>query len=154
MPSFSPIYGWGMTAPQDSPVGWVNDHIRQYVESGGHEGHHWRGLPTLLLTVTGRTSGLSRRTALIYAVDGQDFVVIASNGGAQRHPQWYLNLAAEPAVHVQVGDRAFEANAVSADPDQRQRLWELAVAVFPTYESYRQKTEREIPVVVLTPNRT
>jgi deazaflavin-dependent oxidoreductase (nitroreductase family) len=138
-------------APQDSPIGWVNKHIQLYVESGGTEGHHWRGVPTLLLTVTGRKSGRPRRTALIYAEDGEDLLVVASNGGSQEHPLWYRNLVADPAVHVQVGTRSFDAPARTAGPDERQRLWELAVAVFPTYESYRVKAEREIPVVVLTP---
>ena len=137
--------------PRDSPIGWVGKHIQQYVESGGAEGHIWRGVPTLLLTVTGRKTGLPRRTALIYAVDGDDLIVIASNGGSQEHPLWYRNLAADPRVHVQVGSRSFDATARTAGPDERQRLWELAVAVFPTYESYRAKAEREIPVVVLTP---
>jgi deazaflavin-dependent oxidoreductase (nitroreductase family) len=139
-----------MKEPQDSPIGWVNKHIQTYVESGGTEGHLWRGVPTLLLTVTGRKSGLPRRTALIYAQDGEDFIVIASNGGSQEHPLWYRNLAANPDVHVQVGPRSFAARARTAGPEDRQRLWELAVQVFPTYESYREKAEREIPVVVLT----
>lgn len=142
-----------MTEPQDSPIGWVNKHIQLYVESGGTEGHHWRGLPTLLLTVTGRKTGLLRRTALIYAVDGEDFIVIASNGGAQEHPLWYRNLDHDPHVQVQVGTRTFRATARTAEPAERQRLWELSVAVFPTYESYRQKAGREIPVVVLSPTR-
>jgi deazaflavin-dependent oxidoreductase (nitroreductase family) len=137
--------------PQDSPIGWVNKHIQQYVESGGEQGHHWRGVPTLLLTVTGRKTGLSRRTALIYAVDGDDVIVIASNGGSQDHPLWYRNLVADPRVRVQVGTKSYDAIARTAGPQERQRLWELAVAVFPTYESYAQKATREIPVVVLTP---
>jgi deazaflavin-dependent oxidoreductase (nitroreductase family) len=140
-----------MTEPHDSPIDWVSKHIQLYVESGGEAGHHWRGVPTLLLTVTGRKTGLSRRTALIYAVDGDDLIVIASNGGAPEHPLWYRNLVAEPRVHVQVGPRSLDAVARTAGGEERQRLWELAVGVFPTYESYREKAEREIPVVVLTP---
>lgn len=140
-----------MKEPHDSPIGWVNKHIQMYVESAGAEGHLWRGVPTLLLTVTGRKTGLPRRTALIYAVKGDSFIVIASNGGSQEHPLWYRNLEANPEVQVQVGERSFAATARTVTGDERQRLWGLAVAVFPTYESYREKAEREIPVVLLTP---
>jgi deazaflavin-dependent oxidoreductase (nitroreductase family) len=78
-------------------------------------------------------------------------VVIASNGGAQEHPLWYANLVAHPEVQVQVGTRSFAATARTAGPQERGRLWDKAVAVFPTYERYREKAEREIPVIVLTP---
>ena len=134
-----------MSTPSDSPVGWVNKHIQQYVESDGAEGHVWRGVPTLLLTVTGRKTGLPRRTALIYAQDGDDLVVVASNGGSVEHPLWYRNLAADPHVQVQVGAERFEAVASTAGPADRPRLWALAAAVFPTYDSYQAKAEREIP---------
>lgn len=136
---------------QDSPVGWVAKHISSYVETGGQQGHEFHGAQALLLTVTGRTSGVRRRTALYYAQDGEDFVVIASQGGAPVHPQWYLNLVADPSVTVQVGDRVLDAKARTATTDEKPRLWALAVEVWPAYDSYQAKTEREIPVVVLTP---
>ena len=140
-----------MSTPQDSPIDWVNRHIQTYVESGGSEGHLWRGVPTLLLTVTGRKTGLPRRTALIYARDGGDYLVVASNGGSDEAPLWYRNLVAIPSVHVQVGEDAFEATARTASAEEKKRLWPLVVAVFPTYEAYRTRTTRDIPVVVLTP---
>lgn len=140
-----------MSEPTDSPVDWVKQHIDRYVASDGADGQLWQGVPTLLLTVTGRSSGEARRTALIYAEDGNDVIVVASKGGADEHPQWYLNLLADPDVHVQVGPRRYAATARTAGPDERDRLWALAAAVFPTYEQYRARTGREIPVVVLSP---
>lgn len=92
-----------MSEPTDSLVDWVKQHLARYVASDGADGQLWRGVPTLLLTVTGRSSGATRRTALIYAVDGDDVIVVASKGGADEHPQWYLNLQADPDVRVQVG---------------------------------------------------
>ena len=140
-----------MSEPTDSPVDWVKQHIDRYVASDGADGQLWQGVPTLLLTVTGRSSGEARRTALIYAEDGNDVIVVASKGGADEHPQWYLNLLADPEVHVQVGPRRYAATARTAGPDERDRLWALAATVFPTYEQYRARTAREIPVVVLSP---
>ena len=136
----------------DSPQGWVADHIRRYVETGGADGHEWKpGVPTLLLTTTGRRSGQLRRTALIYARDGGSYLVVASNGGAPAHPSWYRNLTANPAVRVQVGPQEFDARARTASADERIRLWPLVTAVWPQYDDYQARTDREIPVVVLTP---
>lgn len=135
----------------DSPSGWVADHITEYVESGGEQGHHWNGTTTLLLTVTGRSSGLRRRTALIYVPDGDSYVVVASAGGAPDHPEWYKNLVANPDVEVQVGPEVFHAKARTADADERARLWPDLTAVWPDYDEYQKKTDREIPLVVLDP---
>ncbi len=133
----------------DSPTGWVAEHIRKYIETDGREGHLWQGLPTLLLTTRGHRSGLLRRTALIYGRDGDDYVVVASYGGAPEHPYWYRNLDADPDVQVQVGAEKFTARARTASPEEKARLWPDMVAIFPTYEGYQAKTERDIPVVVL-----
>ncbi|HUR72702.1 MAG TPA: nitroreductase family deazaflavin-dependent oxidoreductase [Sporichthya sp.] len=138
------------TEVKDSPTGWVKEHIERYVATGGEEGHEWRGVPTLLLTTTGRRTGQRRRTALIYGQDGEDFVLVASQGGAPRHPAWYLNLTAHPDVEVQVGDKVFSATARTADPATRARLWPRMVEIWPDYAEYVKKTDREIPVVVLT----
>ncbi|MEU4745775.1 nitroreductase family deazaflavin-dependent oxidoreductase [Actinosynnema sp. NPDC023658] len=134
----------------DSPVDWVNEHIRKYVESNGAEGHEWRpGVFTLLLTTTGRKSGKPRRTALIYQPYGDAYVVVASYGGAPEHPAWYRNLAARNEAEVQVGPDVFTAKARTATGDERAKLWELMNEVWPDYEGYAKKTDREIPVVVL-----
>jgi deazaflavin-dependent oxidoreductase (nitroreductase family) len=137
--------------PQDSPVQWVNDHIQQYVASGGEEGHQWRGTETLLLTTIGRRSGTPRRTALIYREIDGNYVIVASKGGAEKHPLWYLNLAANPEVTIQVKDKEFDATARTVQGDERSRLWDLLAEVWPDYNNYQTKTDRQIPVVVLEP---
>ncbi|MFY1684905.1 nitroreductase family deazaflavin-dependent oxidoreductase [Micromonospora sp.] len=134
----------------DSPEGWVADHIRRYVATGGAEGHEWQpGVFTLLLTTRGRRSGKLRRTALIYGRDGDDYLVVASQGGAPQHPSWYLNLLDDPEARVQVGPETFEVRARTAEPAERARMWPTMTAIWPAYEEYQSKTEREIPVVVL-----
>jgi len=133
----------------DSPVGWVNQHIRGYVDSDGEKGHHWRGVNTLLLTTTGRKSGKPRRTALIYGSDGDRYVVVASKGGAKNHPEWYLNLVENSEVEVQVGADKFKAQARSASTEEKPELWRLMTSIWPEYDSYQAKTQRDIPVVVI-----
>jgi deazaflavin-dependent oxidoreductase (nitroreductase family) len=136
---------------QDSPVGWVNRHVKAYVDSDGEKGHEWqRGVPTLLLTTMGRHTGTRHRTALIYGRDGEDLVVVASKGGSKKNPAWYLNLSADPKVDVQVGAEKFEAVARTATGKERARLWAMMNTVWRHYESYQKKTEREIPVIVLS----
>lgn len=135
--------------PVDSPVGWVNDHIREYLDSDGAAGHEWRGTTILLLTTIGRKTGTPRRTALIYRQDGDNYVVVASKGGQPTHPAWYFNLSANPEVRVQVKDEEFAARARTATGDERARLWKLMTEVWPDYDQYQARTDREIPVVVL-----
>jgi deazaflavin-dependent oxidoreductase (nitroreductase family) len=138
----------------DSPQSWVREHITDYVDSGGEKGHRWRGLPTLLLTTRGRKSGKLRRTALIYGRDGDNYLIVASNGGAKKHPLWYLNLAADPQVTLQVGAETLAATARTAGPDEKPRLWDIMGEIFPTYDSYQRKTARDIPLVILEPAPT
>lgn len=133
----------------DSPSGWVADHIDQYVSSDGEEGHDWRGTKTLLLTTRGRKTGKLRRTALIYGQDGEDYVVVASKGGAPDHPAWYYNLVDEPQVVIQVGPDVMEGTARTVTGEERDRLWKMMTAEWPDYDDYQEKTEREIPVVVI-----
>ena len=141
-----------MAEVTDSPVGWVAEHTRRYLETGGEEGHEWRpGVPTLLLTTTGRKSGVKRRTALIYGRDNADYVVVASKGGTPDHPAWYLNLEADPEVEIQVLDSVLPATARTVTGEERERLWALMRQIWPAYDEYQTKTDREIPVVVLTP---
>jgi deazaflavin-dependent oxidoreductase (nitroreductase family) len=138
----------------DSPVGWVQDHIRAYVESNGEEGHIWRGVPTLLLTTTGRKSGELRRTALIYGRDSDDYVIVASKGGAPNNPLWYENLVAQPQVTIQVGADIFECMASTYEESDsagahRQKVWNSLVAIWPGFAEYQTKTSRRIPLVRL-----
>jgi deazaflavin-dependent oxidoreductase (nitroreductase family) len=136
----------------DNPTGWVNQHIQEYIQTGGEKGHEWRkGVPTLLLTTRGRKSGKLRRTALIYSRDGGNYVIVASVGGRPTHPNWYLNLVEHPEVQVQVMDRIFNARARTASGEEKARLWKMMVEIWPDYDNYQAKTEREIPVVVLEP---
>lgn len=128
------------------------EHVEAYRESDGEVGHEWQdGVHTLLLTTTGRVSGDSHTTPLIYIRDGEQFAIVASKGGAPDHPDWYQNLVADPHVQVQVADRVFAATAETADAADRARLWPDLVAVWPDYDDYAAKTDREIPVVLLTP---
>jgi deazaflavin-dependent oxidoreductase (nitroreductase family) len=133
----------------DSPIGWVNRHVRRYVESDGKSGHRWSGVNTLLLTVRGRRTGRLLRTALIYGRDGDRFVVVASNGGSRRNPMWYLNLVADPEVLVQVEAESFAARASTVSGAERTRLWGQMAAIWPHYNTYQRRATREIPVVVL-----
>jgi deazaflavin-dependent oxidoreductase (nitroreductase family) len=135
----------------DNPRGWVRSHIQEYVESGGKKGHRWRGLPTLLLTTRGRKSGKFRRTALIYGRDGNRYLLVASNGGAATHPLWYLNLADDPNVELQVGAETFAAHARTATPKEKPRLWKIMSKIFPQYDRYQAKAGRDIPLVIVEP---
>ncbi|MGF1651776.1 MAG: nitroreductase family deazaflavin-dependent oxidoreductase [Actinomycetales bacterium] len=139
----------------DSPTGWVREHIEQYVATGGAEGHLWQGVPTLLLTTTGRRSGTRRRTALIYGRTGDGpgaaHVVVASKGGAPEHPAWFLNLQASPEAEIQVGPDVLTVRARVAEGDERESLWRRMAAIWPDYDQYQTRTDRQIPVVVLDP---
>ena len=138
----------------DSPTGWVGDHIRMYVESNGDQGHHWRGMSTLLLTTRGRKSGKLRRTALIYGQADGNYLLVASNGGADDHPLWYLNLSENPEVEIQVGAKKIAGRARSAAGEEKARLWQVMNKIFPTYDAYQAKASkagRDIPLVVIEP---
>jgi len=126
------------------------EHVRRYRETGGDVGHIWKeGSTVLLLTTTGRKTGESTTTPLIYASDGDRYVIIASKGGAPEDPGWYRNLVKTPEVEVQVLDDVFRARAYTAKGAERDKLWAKANEVWPHYAEYQEKTDREIPVVVL-----
>ncbi len=125
------------------------EHVRRYEETDGEEGHDWQGTTTLILTTTGRRSGEQRPTPLIYQRHGDDYLVVASNGGADEPPAWYRNAAANPEVGVQVKADRFRARARTAGPDEKPDMWRTMTAAWPAYDRYQQRTEREIPIVVL-----
>jgi deazaflavin-dependent oxidoreductase (nitroreductase family) len=127
------------------------EHVKRYRETGGEVGHIWNGATALLLTTVGNKSGQSRTTPLIYARDGNDYIVVASKGGAPSHPAWYLNICKTPEVEIQVKDRVMKAYATTVEGAERDRLWRAATEVWPNYEQYAQRTERLIPVVKLKP---
>jgi deazaflavin-dependent oxidoreductase (nitroreductase family) len=125
------------------------EHVERYEATDGAEGHEWEGTQTLLLTTTGRKSGERRTTPLIYAPYGDAYTIVASKGGSDAPPAWYLNLSADPEVEVQVlGDR-FPARARTASAEEKVGIWKTMVGEWPAYEDYQRRTDREIPVVVL-----
>jgi len=124
------------------------EHVRVYRETGGQRGYDWRGTTILLLTTTGRASGQERTTPLIHRTDGDTWVVVASKGGAPDHPDWYKNLQAELDVLIQVKSERIPVRAETAEGDERTRLWQLMTEVWPAYDDYQRKTDRQIPVVV------
>jgi deazaflavin-dependent oxidoreductase (nitroreductase family) len=128
------------------------EHIRRYRETGGEVGYEWNGVPTLLLTSTGRRTGQPRTSALIFGRDGEDYLVVASTGGAPKHPNWYLNLTADPNAEIQVGAERLRVRAHTADQAEKPRLWRIMTEVWPNYDVYQARTERVIPVVVLSPS--
>jgi deazaflavin-dependent oxidoreductase (nitroreductase family) len=125
------------------------EHVKRYLETDGAEGHEWQGTTVLILTTKGRKSGESRSTPLIYQRHGDDFVVVASKGGAPEHPAWYLNLEADPDATVQVQGDRFKANARTASADEKPELWQIMTRAWPAYDDYQRNTSRDIPVVVL-----
>lgn len=125
------------------------EHVSRYVKTNGEEGHDWNGAAVLILTTTGRKTGEQHSTPLIYGRHGDDYLVVASLGGADHHPAWYMNLEAKPAVQVQVKGDRFAARARTATPEEKPELWRTMVAQWPDYNRYQKRTTREIPVVVL-----
>jgi deazaflavin-dependent oxidoreductase (nitroreductase family) len=125
------------------------EHVERYQATDGEEGHDWQGTVTLLLTTTGRRSGKERTTPLIYQPEGDAYLVVASKGGAEEPPAWYLNLQENPEVKVQVKGDKFTARARTATPEEKPALWRKMTAVWPDYDEYQKKTSRDIPVVVL-----
>jgi deazaflavin-dependent oxidoreductase (nitroreductase family) len=124
-------------------------HVKAYRDTDGAEGHDWQGTQTILLTTTGHRSGEARTVPLIYGRDGESYLVVASKGGADEPPAWYVNLQADPAVEVQDRGDVFKATARTATADEQARLWPIMTKEWPAYDEYQTKTERKIPVVVL-----
>lgn len=136
-------------AVRTSPAKWVAAQAELYESSGGTKGTTQLGVPCLLLDYVGRRSGAVRRTVLMYGRDGDDYLIVGSNGGSDAHPLWYLNLLAGPEVDVRVGTERFPALAEPLSPEEKERVWPHLVEVFPRYAEYRAKTARDIPVVRL-----
>jgi deazaflavin-dependent oxidoreductase (nitroreductase family) len=136
-------------APDISLIG--EEHVQQYRATDGQVGYLWNDAPILLLTTTGRRSGELRTSALIFGRDGDDYLVVASMGGAPRHPSWYLNITANPAAEIQVLADRIPVVARSASDAEKPRLWGIMTEVWPNYDVYQTRTDRSIPVVVLSP---
>jgi F420H(2)-dependent quinone reductase len=134
-----------------SPVGWVRRQVELYESSGGTEGTTLKdtGLPVVIVTNRGARSGKLRKTPLMRVEHEGSYAAVASKGGAPEHPEWYGNLLAHPDVELQDGPQKWDMRARVITGDERAQWWERAVAAFPPYAGYQQKTEREIPVFVL-----
>ena len=127
------------------------EHVRRYQETDGEVGYIWNGVPTLLLTTTGRRTGEPRTTPLIFGRDGGDYVIVASQGGKPEHPGWFHNLTKQPEVELQVQGDQFRGRARTAAGDERDRLWRAMAEIWPHYDEYQTRTDRVIPVVVVAP---
>jgi deazaflavin-dependent oxidoreductase (nitroreductase family) len=127
------------------------EHVRQYRATDGEVGYVWNGAPILLLTTTGRRSGESRTSALIFGRDGDDYLIVGSMGGAPKHPSWYHNLTANPDAEIQVRGDHIPVTTRTASDDEKPRFWQIMTEVWPNYDVYQTRTDRSIPVVVLSP---
>ena len=126
------------------------EHVKVYLDTDGEVGHEWRnGTSILILTTKGRKSGEERLNALIYGMAGDNPMIVASKGGNPQHPAWYLNLREDPHVQVQIKGDKFDAVARDATPDERPELWKQMAQEWPDYDNYQQRTDREIPIVIL-----
>lgn len=143
-----------MTEYVPSPSQWVADQVALYEGSGGTEGTTLRdtGLPVIIVTNRGWKTGAVRKTPLMRVADGRNYILVASQGGAPKHPYWYHNLKADPNVEIRDKTEVYTMRVREVvDAEERKRLWAIAVEAFPPYQSYQQKTERVIPLFVAEP---
>jgi deazaflavin-dependent oxidoreductase (nitroreductase family) len=136
---------------EPSPAEWVRNQVEQYESSGGTEGTTLRGLPVIVLTSKGAKSGKIRKTPLMRVEHGGHYAVVASQGGAPKHPTWYHNLVSDPHVELQDGPVKQDMIAREVTGEEKTQWWDRAVEAFPDYADYQKKTDREIPVFVLEP---
>ena len=131
------------------PMSRINTWL--YRMTGGKVGGRWYGAPVMLVTMTGRKSGRRLTTPLLYLRDGKDVVTVASKGGFSKHPKWFLNLQANPDCEIEIGREKMQMRARRATPDEKTKYWPQLVKMYPDYDMYQQRTERDIPVVILSP---
>ena len=137
---------------EPSPSDFAADQVRRYEETGGREGAELQGKPVVILWTKGRHSGTIRKSPLMRVNDGDRYAVVASMGGAPKHPVWYLNLLNDPHVSLQDGPDLRDYTARVATGEEKTDWWAKATAVWPDYDTYQTKTEREIPLVILEPS--
>jgi deazaflavin-dependent oxidoreductase (nitroreductase family) len=138
---------------EPSPAQWVRDQVAEYEASGGKEANTLRdtGLPVVIVTTRGNKSGKIRKTPLMRVEHNGQYALVASQGGAPKHPVWYYNLVADPAaVAIQDGPAPFDVDVHELEGDERALWWERAVAAFPPYAGYQERTDRTIPVFLAT----
>ena len=136
----------------DNRPNWMVEHIDRYLKSNGEDGHLWNGVPCLLLSTTGCKSGETRLIPLIYGELDDSYIIVASKGGHTHHPSWYLNLASNPEVEIQVKADKMKGRCKVVEGDERARCWEIMTGIWPAYNEYEARTDRHIPVVVITPH--
>ncbi|MEV7673886.1 nitroreductase family deazaflavin-dependent oxidoreductase [Streptomyces sp. NPDC088752] len=134
---------------EPSPEAWVRDQVELYESSGGTKGTTMRGMPVVLVTNRGAKSGKLRKTPLMRVEHDGAYALVASNGGAVKHPVWYHNLVASPEVELRDGTEVWDMRARVVTGEERREWWERAIAAFPDYADYQRKTDREIPVFVV-----
>ena len=137
---------------EPSPVEWVRRQVEQYESTGGVEGGTMKDQPVIILTSLGAKSGKIRKTPLMRVEHDGQYAVVASMGGAPQNPTWYANLKAHPFVELQDGADRRDYAVRELSGDEKQLWWERAVQAWPDYESYQQNTDRDIPVLLLTPS--
>ncbi|MCX4791229.1 MULTISPECIES: nitroreductase family deazaflavin-dependent oxidoreductase [unclassified Streptomyces] len=136
---------------EPSPAQWVRDQVELFESSGGTEGTMMRGLPVIILTTRGAKSGKIRKTPLMRVEHNGSYAVVASQGGAPKHPVWYHNLVADPRVELQDGPVRQDMSAREVTGEEKALWWQRAVEAFSDYADYQLKTDRQIPVFVLEP---
>ena len=127
-----------------------DEHVRKYETTNGQTGHDWNNTKVLILRTSGRSTGQLRKAPLIYGRDGDDFLIVASKGGAPDHPGWYKNLSAQPDIEIQVLDKVIPVRARTASAQEKTRLWPVMVKEWPDYDKYQRSTSRDIPLVILS----
>jgi deazaflavin-dependent oxidoreductase (nitroreductase family) len=143
-----------MSEYRPSPRKWVADQVELYEGSGGTKGLTLRdtGLPVIIVTNRGRKTGAIRKTPLMRVVDGNNYILVGSQGGAPKHPLWYYNLKADPHVEIRDETEVYPMRVREVvDAAERQRLWDIAVEAYPPYQEYQNKTDRVIPLFVAEP---
>ena len=136
---------------EPSTLDWARDNAELYIASGGTQGTELKGMPVVLLTTIGAKSGKLRKTPLMRVEHDGDYAVVASLGGAPKNPVWYYNIVANPHVELQDGTTSGDYQAREVFGDEKAIWWQRAVAAYPDYADYQRKTDRDIPVFVLTP---
>ena len=134
-----------------SPLDWSREQADKYIESGGTDGTEMQGKPVILLTTVGAKTGKLRKTPLMRIEHNGEYAIVASLGGAPKNPVWYYNVAKNPRIELQDGEVTRDYDAREVFGDEKAAWWERAVQVWPDYAGYQEKTDRQIPVFVLTP---
>lgn len=127
-----------------------DEHVRQYEATNGKVGHEWNDTKILILRTTGRSSGELRKAPLIYGRSGDDYLVVASKGGAPEHPGWYKNILANPDLEIQVLGDVIPVRARTATAEEKKRLWPIMTKEWPAYDKYQSSTSRDIPLVIMS----